>query len=101
MKAIREAPAIAAYLLRLEDHWHELWLRYRGTELLPDSDHLSLKFDLVAHIEFLRRHIDKNALFVFLFLGYYMIVDGATDVSGLRRRKRKRRTSFLCRLKGS
>ncbi|KAJ6501642.1 hypothetical protein C8R47DRAFT_1108154 [Mycena vitilis] len=62
MKATREAPAIAAYVARLEDHWHALWLNYRATEFLPDEDPLSLKFDLVAHIEFLRKHIDKNAL---------------------------------------
>ncbi|KAJ6574623.1 hypothetical protein B0H19DRAFT_1124959 [Mycena capillaripes] len=62
MKAIREAPAIAAYCSRLEDHWHDLWLKYRGSEFLPDSDPLSLNFDLVTHVEFLRKHIDKNAL---------------------------------------
>ncbi|KAJ7275459.1 hypothetical protein B0H12DRAFT_1087414 [Mycena haematopus] len=63
MKQVRESsPAMAAYLSRLEDHWHELWVKYRGTALLPDSDPLSLQFDLVAHIEFLRKHINKNAL---------------------------------------
>ncbi|KAJ7139701.1 hypothetical protein C8R44DRAFT_694295 [Mycena epipterygia] len=62
MKTIKEVPAMAAYMSRLEDHWHELWMKYRGTALLPDEDVLSLKFDLIAHIEFLRKHIDKNAL---------------------------------------
>ncbi|KAJ7456579.1 hypothetical protein FB451DRAFT_1048140 [Mycena latifolia] len=62
MKSIREVPTMAAYLLRLEDHWHELWMKYRGTALLPDDDPISLKFDLIAHIEFLRKHIDKSAL---------------------------------------
>ncbi|KAJ7042665.1 hypothetical protein C8F04DRAFT_1390618 [Mycena alexandri] len=62
MKALRENPTTAAYLTRLEDHWHELWMKYRGSEFLPDPDPLSLKFDLIVHIEFLRKHIDKNAL---------------------------------------
>lgn len=69
VKQIRESSStMAAYMSRLEDHWHELWLRYRGTTLLPDNDPLSLDFDLIAHIEFLRKHIDKNALYVFLSL---------------------------------
>ncbi|KAF7340022.1 B-block-TFIIIC domain-containing protein [Mycena venus] len=63
MKQIRDSsPAMAAYMSRLEDHWHELWLKYRGSALLPDDDPISLKFDLIAHIEFLRKHVDKNAL---------------------------------------
>ncbi|KAJ7293167.1 hypothetical protein C8J57DRAFT_1268269 [Mycena rebaudengoi] len=62
LRAIRDIPTNAAYLSRLEDSWHEIWLQYRGTELLPDEDFLSLKFDLAAHIEFLRKHIDKTAL---------------------------------------
>ncbi|KAJ7102344.1 hypothetical protein B0H15DRAFT_814236 [Mycena belliarum] len=62
MKSIREDPTVAAYLLRLEDHWHDIWMQYRGTALLPDDDPLSLNFNLIAHIEFLRKHIDKNAL---------------------------------------
>ncbi|KAJ7225932.1 hypothetical protein GGX14DRAFT_548620 [Mycena pura] len=62
MKAVKDVPAMAAYMSRLEDHWHELWVKYRGTPHLPDNDVLSLEFDLIAHIEFLRKHIDKNAL---------------------------------------
>ncbi|KAJ7124740.1 hypothetical protein C8R43DRAFT_31912 [Mycena crocata] len=62
VKSIREDPTMAAYMARLEDHWHELWMKYRGTALLPDDDPIGLKFDLIAHIEFLRKHIDKNAL---------------------------------------
>ncbi|KAJ7785880.1 hypothetical protein B0H16DRAFT_1488336 [Mycena metata] len=62
VKAMRENPTTAAYLTRLEDHWHELWIKYRGSEFLPDPDPLGLKFDLIVHIEFLRKHIDKNAL---------------------------------------
>ncbi|KAJ7169467.1 hypothetical protein C8R46DRAFT_1088869 [Mycena filopes] len=61
-KSLREVPTTAAYLTRLEDHWHDLWMKYRGSVFLPDEDFLSVKFDLIAHIEFLRNHIDKNAL---------------------------------------
>ncbi|KAJ7693612.1 hypothetical protein B0H17DRAFT_1059213 [Mycena rosella] len=63
MKTIREEATMSAYLSRLEDYWHALWMKYRGSALLPDEDPLSpTKFDLIAHIEFLRKHIDKNAL---------------------------------------
>lgn len=60
---IKETPGNEAYLRRLEDTWYELWTKYRGTMLLPDSDYQSpSQFDLVKHIEFLRTNIDKNAL---------------------------------------
>ncbi|KAL0950736.1 hypothetical protein HGRIS_007510 [Hohenbuehelia grisea] len=61
--AIRDAPGNEAYLKRLEDKWHELWVKHRGTAELPDDDLQSASnFDLVKHIKFLRQHIDKNAL---------------------------------------
>ncbi|TFY76774.1 hypothetical protein EWM64_g7235, partial [Hericium alpestre] len=51
------------YLKRLEDRWYDLWLQHRGSEALPDPNPESPSdFDLAAHVEFLRRHIDKNAL---------------------------------------
>ncbi|KAJ6519412.1 hypothetical protein C8R45DRAFT_1066116 [Mycena sanguinolenta] len=63
VKQLKESSAaMATYMSRLEDHWHELWVKYRGTALLPDDDPRSLTFDLIAHIEFLRKHVDKNAL---------------------------------------
>ncbi|KAJ7770882.1 hypothetical protein DFH07DRAFT_805534 [Mycena maculata] len=76
MKALREVPTMAAYLSRLEDHWHELWTMYRGSALLLDEDPLSLKFDLIAHIEFLRKHIDKSALRV----GFAQVEDKAKNI---------------------
>ncbi|KAH8835939.1 hypothetical protein DL96DRAFT_1576137 [Flagelloscypha sp. PMI_526] len=54
LSQVRDSPGEEPYLNRLEDRWHELWIKYH-----PSS---TTKFDLVAHIEFLRRHIDKNAL---------------------------------------
>lgn len=60
---LRENPATDAYLTRLEDRWYQLWTQRRGTPILPDDDLRSpSNFDLVAHIKFLRDHIDKNAL---------------------------------------
>lgn len=60
---LRDSPGNEAYLNRLEERWHELWLQYRGTLSLPDDDPLSpTNFDLAKHIEFMRAHIDKNAL---------------------------------------
>ncbi|CAK5265268.1 unnamed protein product [Mycena citricolor] len=65
VKSMRDASSTAAYLTRLEDQWHRLWIQYRGTLYLRDDDYLSLepdKFSLVEHVEFLRKSIDKNAL---------------------------------------
>ncbi|GJE87719.1 hypothetical protein PsYK624_038020 [Phanerochaete sordida] len=60
---LREQPGAEAYFRRLEDRWHELWTRHAGTPELPDEDPGSASnFDLVAHVKFLRAHIDKNAL---------------------------------------
>lgn len=63
LATLREMAGSEAYMQRLEDCYHELWLQHRGTDELPDPDPLSMtNFDMVAHLEFLRRHIDKNAL---------------------------------------
>ncbi|OBZ79916.1 Transcription factor tau subunit sfc3 [Grifola frondosa] len=60
---LRELTGADAYLKRLEEKWHDLWLEHRGTDILPDDDPASAtNFDIVAHIKFLRKHIDKNAL---------------------------------------
>ncbi|KAG6814043.1 hypothetical protein H0H92_003893 [Tricholoma furcatifolium] len=60
---IRETPGNEAYLSRLEDRWYELWMQHRGTSLLPDDDPTSASnFNLIKHVEFLRQHVDKNAL---------------------------------------
>lgn len=48
---------------RLEDQWYTIWLQYRGTSHLPDEDPISpSNFNLINHVEFLRKHVDKNAL---------------------------------------
>ncbi|TFK36810.1 hypothetical protein BDQ12DRAFT_633054 [Crucibulum laeve] len=60
---IKDSPGNDAYLTRLEDRWHDLWIKHRGTLLLPDDDPQSTSnFDLIKHVEFLRKHVDKNAL---------------------------------------
>ncbi|OXH39068.1 hypothetical protein J008_01658 [Cryptococcus neoformans] len=56
-------PGKLAYLERLEQAWYELWLKFRGTEELPDDNiESSVEFDLKAHIDFLRKHVDKRTL---------------------------------------
>ncbi|KAF8845363.1 hypothetical protein BDN67DRAFT_941224 [Paxillus ammoniavirescens] len=60
---LRESAADDLYMTRLEDQWYAIWLQHRGTPYLPDEDPSSpSNFDLIKHIEFLRRHVDKNAL---------------------------------------
>ncbi|KAG6837874.1 hypothetical protein H0H93_013027 [Arthromyces matolae] len=60
---IRETPGNETYLNRLEDRWYEIWTQHRSTPLLPDDDLTSASnFNLIKHIEFLRQHVDKNAL---------------------------------------
>lgn len=60
---LRDLPGAETYFKRLEDKWYELWVKHRGTPELPDEDPTSMwNFDLVAHITFLREHVDKNAL---------------------------------------
>jgi hypothetical protein len=60
---LREATGGETYLNRLEDSWYQLWVQHRGSAHLPDDDFRNpSNFDLIKHIEFLRKHIDKNAL---------------------------------------
>ncbi|KAG2370198.1 hypothetical protein BDR07DRAFT_1386752 [Suillus spraguei] len=60
---LRENTGEEVYMKRLEERWHDLWVQHRGTEHLPDEDPQSpSNFDIINHIEFLRTHIDKNAL---------------------------------------
>jgi hypothetical protein len=63
--SLREVPNNELYMKRLEDQWHRLWKQYRGTEHLPDPNPKSqTDFDLIKHLEFFRKFIDKNALYV-------------------------------------
>ena len=72
--SLREQPGAEAYFKRLEDRWHEIWLKYLGTAELPDDDPTSpTNFDIVTHIKFLRSHIDKNALYGPCFYLYALV----------------------------
>jgi oxalate---CoA ligase len=65
---LREVPGSEAYMNRLEARFYELWCQYRGTDVLPDDNPTSpTDFELVKHVEFLRRYIDKQSL-----LGLYI-----------------------------
>lgn len=60
---LRDSAAEDLYMKRLEDQWYTIWLQYRGTPHLLDEDPSSpSNFNLISHIEFLRKHVDKNAL---------------------------------------
>lgn len=60
---LRDNPAEDLYMKRLEDQWYTVWLQYRRTTHLPDEDPTSpSNFNLIKHVEFLRKHVDKNAL---------------------------------------
>jgi hypothetical protein len=63
--SLREIPNNELYMKRLEDQWHRLWKQYRGTDHLPDPNPKSqTDFDLIKHLQFLRKFVDKNALYV-------------------------------------
>ncbi|KAI0786110.1 hypothetical protein C8Q75DRAFT_304194 [Abortiporus biennis] len=61
--SLREQPGADTYFKRLEDKFYDLWVKHRGTDILPDEDIESVSnFDMIAHVKFLRNHIDKNAI---------------------------------------
>ncbi|KAI5123716.1 hypothetical protein M0805_000310 [Coniferiporia weirii] len=60
---LRDQPGAESYLQRLENCWYELWVKKRGTPELPDENYCSpTEFDLKAHLEYLRKYIDKNSI---------------------------------------
>lgn len=60
---MKDSQPTRVYLQRLEDAWYTLWKRHRGTPQLLDPNPKSITdFDLVAHLTFLRAHIDKPSL---------------------------------------
>ncbi|KAH9178894.1 hypothetical protein EDB89DRAFT_2111752 [Lactarius sanguifluus] len=61
--SLRELQSNEIYMRRLEEQWTRLWKQYRGTEHLPDpTPRNQTNFDLLKHLQFLRRFVDKNAL---------------------------------------
>lgn len=61
--SLQEAAGSAMYMERLTDAWYDLWQAHFGTDYLPDKDPNALGgCDLVEHIEFLRKYIDKHAM---------------------------------------
>ncbi len=63
--SLKESQSNEVYMRRLEDQWYCLWKQCRGTEYLPDHNPQSqTDFDLIKHLEFLRKYVDKNALCV-------------------------------------
>lgn len=63
ISTLRDQPGAEAYLQRLENCWYDLWVKNRGTFELPDPNPRNpTEFDLKAHLEYLRKHVDKNAM---------------------------------------
>ncbi|UZJ53035.1 hypothetical protein CBS101457_002355 [Exobasidium rhododendri] len=57
---LRMAVGEEAYLNQLEVEWEKLWSAHRGTDQLRDDNpNDATEFDLMEHINFLRKHIDK------------------------------------------
>ncbi|KAI0304649.1 hypothetical protein BC826DRAFT_977421 [Russula brevipes] len=66
--SLREMQNNEVYMRRLEEQWYRLWKQYGGTEHLPDPNPQSqTDFDLIKHLGFLRKFVDKNALLGFLW----------------------------------
>ncbi|KAG9026312.1 hypothetical protein FRB95_009009 [Tulasnella sp. JGI-2019a] len=60
---LRSDPATETYIMNLEQAWYTLWKANRGTPDLPDPHPENAKdFDLITHIEYMRRRIDKEQL---------------------------------------
>ncbi len=75
--SLRELQSNEIYMRRLEDQWTRLWKQYRGTEHLPDPNPRNqTNFDLIKHLQFLRRFVDKNALCV---LRHLLIISCQSD----------------------
>ncbi|WVQ71198.1 hypothetical protein IAR50_000723 [Cryptococcus sp. DSM 104548] len=56
-------PGMATYLSRLEQAWYEIWMKHRGTEVLPDDNiHSSVSFDIKSHLAYFRQTVDKRNL---------------------------------------
>lgn len=63
LAVLAQQPGADAYLQRLENCWHELWVKKRGTPELPDPNPRNpTEFDLKAHLQYLRKCVDKNAM---------------------------------------
>ena len=60
---LQGAAGCVVYMERLTDAWYHLWKAHLGTDYLPDKDPNALGgCDLVKHIGFLRKYIDKHAM---------------------------------------
>lgn len=60
VKRLLTSPGKQAYMERLEEAFYHLLLEHRGCAALPDSDPSSeTEFDLPAHLQFLRDHVNK------------------------------------------
>lgn len=62
---LREDPLRAAYIDRLKDAYIDLWRTHRKTDALPDPPkYRSDQFDIVHHLKFFRKNINKDSMYV-------------------------------------
>ncbi|KAF8526018.1 hypothetical protein BU17DRAFT_41424 [Hysterangium stoloniferum] len=62
---LRQEAGGESYLHLLEEKWVEIWEEHRGSDDLPDPNPTNpSEFDIIAHVEFLRKHVDKHALLI-------------------------------------
>ncbi len=55
---------------RLEEAWFTLWKAHAGKPELPDEDPSEPgSCDIITHVEFLRKYIDKQNLYVLSSIG--------------------------------
>ena len=60
---LQETAGSSLYMERLTNAWYHLWQAHLGSDYLPDNDPNALGgCDLIKHIEFLRKYIDKHAM---------------------------------------
>lgn len=66
-------PGASNYMGRLEQAWYDLWQEHKGRPELLDEDPARVDgCDLVAHLEFLRKYLDKRKMWVHQLSGYKM-----------------------------
>lgn len=89
ISSLKETQNNEVYMRRLEDQWCHLWKQYRGTEHLPDPNPQShTDLDLIKHVEFLRKFVDKNAMYVLIPLASYEGLHESGDGSVSTKRQR-------------
>lgn len=72
---LRERLGKKAYINGLSEAYSRLWKVHRGSSNLPEpAGARSTEFDIVHHVKFFRKNVQKNHLFVFFsFLSFNLL----------------------------